>query len=49
LRERFFEASGLIGTRYGGSVTVAILSLVNEAKIFLENLKLLSPFTNVVK
>ncbi len=32
LRERFFGASGLVGTRYGGSVTVAILSLVNEAK-----------------
>ena len=31
-REQFFGASGLIGTRYGGSVTVAILSLANEVK-----------------
>jgi hypothetical protein len=31
-RERFFGASGLVGTRYGGSVTVAILSLANEVK-----------------
>ncbi len=31
-RERFLGGSGLIGTRYGGSVTVAILSLANEVK-----------------
>lgn len=31
-RERFFGVSGLQGTRYGGSLTVAILSLANEAK-----------------
>jgi hypothetical protein len=31
-REQFFGASGLVGTRYGGSVTVAILSLANEVK-----------------
>jgi hypothetical protein len=31
-RERFFGASSLVGTRYGGSVTVAILSLANEVK-----------------
>ena len=31
-RERFSGVSGLEGTKYGGSVTVAILSLANEAK-----------------
>jgi hypothetical protein len=31
-RERFLGVSGLQGTRYGGSLTVAILSLANEAK-----------------
>jgi hypothetical protein len=31
-REQFFGASGLVGTRYGGSLTVATLSLVNEVK-----------------
>ena len=31
-RERLFGASHLVGTRYGGSVTVAILSLANEVK-----------------
>jgi hypothetical protein len=31
-RERFFGVSGLQGTRYGGSLTVAILSRANEAK-----------------
>jgi hypothetical protein len=31
-RERFFGVSGLIGTRYSGSLTIATLSLVNEVK-----------------
>ncbi|HKG72165.1 MAG TPA: hypothetical protein VKA87_09700 [Nitrososphaeraceae archaeon] len=31
-KERFFGVSRLIGTRYSGSLTIATLSLVNEAK-----------------
>ncbi len=31
-RERFFGASGLIGSTYSGSLTIATLSLVNEVR-----------------
>jgi hypothetical protein len=31
-RERFFGVSGLIGTKYGGSLTIATLGLINEVK-----------------
>ena len=31
-RERFFGVSGLIGTKYSGSLTVATLGLMNEVK-----------------
>ena len=31
-RERFFGVSSIVGTKYSGSLTIATLSLVNEAK-----------------
>ena len=31
-RERFFGVSGLIGTKYSGSLTIATLGLINEVK-----------------
>ena len=31
-KERFFGASNLVGTKYGGSLTIATLGLMNEVK-----------------